>query len=617
MSCEGQGAVFALHVDCRDSSNMLPPSPCSHTSDSVPWAIVASLSAIANASGWTSVKLDLRRCAGECGAHWLAGCVADHTSLRPCWRAGPCWAALLWRRWQSFKPSPSIAQAMVVSSSDAAQSSGDVAPTLVAHRGFVFLDRLSSGTYQLTHTVTCERHMLDSNGAWIMEADDEGFYVLQDLAQLSPEPIFVEDLLKFRLYACPQSGSFTISAEQGGQTQVVHLDQFRLKFVESKLWLSVGPQRAKTEFDLAVFRWARSGARVFISMTSVYHKLGFSHFQGRAWRWVHGGRKQWERAFDEHGLRGHLAFSTQMGKGQAASDAGDASGVLPYNGASLAGIMLLLIRWAHHAERLGGLRDDDHRAATAMMLKSLVQAFVENSPGWSVELDIAKAWQNPWPRPLVCANRAVLDMSSDGILDLTSWAALAEAQGVDSFASQGFRMLSGAHQENRHILKLLVTMSKEKLLKGVFAQLLFQVAMHLQSVIIAGMQRSHDAAGFAVEKTHISELFQTPHKLSETLVRYVAACRSSLGAPRAITICTDKASVGGFSMQCSVLAMASGVAVVMPPQAFSCGDFWGARCFSPHILRTSGSSGPAIAPSLLSRSVGLDRHFFLSQDHIT
>lgn len=109
---------------------------------------------------------------------------------------------------------------------------------------------------------------MSKEGDWSLEADEEGFYAIFDLSHASPEPMFAEDMLRFKLFKHKDTGEFIIATGQGSSQQVVFLEKFRRTYVESKIEPQVGPQRARTELDLCVFRWARGGARLFISLSA-------------------------------------------------------------------------------------------------------------------------------------------------------------------------------------------------------------------------------------------------------------------------------------------------------------------------------------------------------------
>lgn len=294
----------------------------------------------------------------------------------------------------------------------------------------------------------------------------------------------------------------------------------------------------------------------------MYDVLGFSHFHGRSWRWVAAGRKQWDKACRENGLEGHLEFSTQVGKGKAEQDT---TGVLPYNAISMWGCLLLLLRWSSHDERMGGLRDDDHRAAAGLLLQAFIGAFVANNPRLEVEVDLAPSWTNLWPRPASFRNRTEI-LLVDGIADISGWEKCADEQGPRSFAAESASLLQVGLGADRGVLAMMRALSSHKRLAGIFSQVLWAIGMAMHDAFIRGMQGGA-LKGAHVKTVDIAELFQTPNKLSETLVRYVSACKSKLATPRAVCMCTDKAAVVGFSMQCSVLTVPSGVAVVAPPQA--------------------------------------------------
>lgn len=137
---------------------------------------------------------------------------------------------------------------------------------------------------------------------------------------------------------------------------------------------------------MAIFRWPRGGlAKAFISLTSIYERLGFCQYSGRPWRWVHAGRPVWLKYFTEHGCSEHLELSTQIGKGK--DDLDSAKGLLPFNAVSVWGALLLASRWAFHGERFGGMRDPDTAAlACSSCMPCCASSLGEVSSSWSSRL---------------------------------------------------------------------------------------------------------------------------------------------------------------------------------------------------------------------------------------
>lgn len=67
---------------------------------------------------------------------------------------------------------------------------------LVAHTGVVFLDRANDGRWFVTHLISRERAVVQGEGPWRLEYDDEGFGFLLH-ANIVDRIIFVEDLLTY------------------------------------------------------------------------------------------------------------------------------------------------------------------------------------------------------------------------------------------------------------------------------------------------------------------------------------------------------------------------------------------------------------------------------------
>lgn len=85
------------------------------------------------------------------------------------------------------------------------------------------------------------------------------------------------------------------------------------------------------------------------------------------------------------------------------------------------------------------------------------------------------------------------------------------------------------------------------------------------------------------KRVEVSDIFQTSTRLDACLVRYVQACKDFARRPQNLSMCSDKASVAGFSLQCSLVCLSDGTALVPPPQVATLGS----------LCLLNGVSGPS------------------------
>lgn len=103
--------------------------------------------------------------------------------------------------------------------------------------------------------------------------------------------IFAEAFMSYSVFVA-NGGEYLLRAERGPcQGQDIYLVSFSKKYITSEIRLRLGPSRSESTFGMAIFRWPRGGgAKAFLSLMSIYERLGFAQYSGRPWRWVHVGR---------------------------------------------------------------------------------------------------------------------------------------------------------------------------------------------------------------------------------------------------------------------------------------------------------------------------------------
>lgn len=183
---------------------------------------------------------------------------------------------------------------------------------LAPHSGNVFVDTLPDGLQVITHTVSQERQPLAREYVWDIVYGDDGFAALvgQNVSDPTAEERIdlVENMLNFSVY---QSGQEFYIAAHADSRQLVHLSVFSQKFVGASLDIQCGSTSARHKFDASIFKRPRNGAKLFLSLKSVYEQLSFTIFSRQPWRWAWTGAKRWVPWLEKLGLSGHFAFSNQ------------------------------------------------------------------------------------------------------------------------------------------------------------------------------------------------------------------------------------------------------------------------------------------------------------------
>jgi hypothetical protein len=449
---------------------------------------------------------------------------------------------------------------------DAKPLPSKVAAELVPHRGHVFLDATTDGDLQLTHTVTLEKHKLGGGRPLELHFDEDGFACIVDSSAPDADPSFVEDILRYGLYQ-DDEGDYYVKVEHGEKAgELTNFTHFGRKYMESTISIEVGPTKAMTEFDLGVFKWPRNGARVFISMKSVYSKLGFSQFGGNSWQWIGAAKARWVKYLTQHGLAQHFEYSAQKGKG--IKDSGEDAGILPFSAVSIHGLVFLLSRWSWLPERLGGLRDVDNQAAAMFLLQGIVSIVVASGPH-IIEVDVSPTWINQWPRPTDFSMHITVQLRGDGMIDFSEWEEMATTFGERSFAHRSFSAFKANLQQGSTFLSFMKALATGgSLLMPIFAQLVWRTGSLYQDLCLKSF-KGVAVRGMKTKELEIGDLFENRSRLDAHLVRYVESCRVTMRNRRSFTMCTDKAAVGGFNLQCSLIVLPDNTAVVPPPQVLA------------------------------------------------
>lgn len=172
---------------------------------------------------------------------------------------------------------------------------------------------MPDGGQIVTHSITLEILKLEETGsAWQLVFGDDGFGALINEATDPARVELLEDRLKYQLWVDDGGMHYIISGIALAPT-IVQLAAFREKWVEVQLSLCWGASRSNHTLTAVFFKWHRFGARLFVSMTSLYAELGLQQFNGRAWRWTQGC-KRWGAWLASIGLPDQIAYSNLVAR---------------------------------------------------------------------------------------------------------------------------------------------------------------------------------------------------------------------------------------------------------------------------------------------------------------
>lgn len=187
---------------------------------------------------------------------------------------------------------------------------------LEPHLHIVAIDTMLDGRFVLTNRVSNESVVLPEEVRWKLCFDSDGFGVCEPADEHSGiEPIWLEDIFNFAVYRSPALG-YVIRGRSGPmEGQLVVLSHFMTKFLEAEASIFLGASRSKKTFCMVLLRWVRAPAcRLLWSAKSVYEQLGFTMFNGQAWRWAASmaSLPRWQKDMAALGYLGHVLRSVGM-----------------------------------------------------------------------------------------------------------------------------------------------------------------------------------------------------------------------------------------------------------------------------------------------------------------
>lgn len=423
---------------------------------------------------------------------------------------------------------------------------------------------------------------------WELIFDDEGVAMVTE----RPPPatgeqriLFAEDLFDLEVYQRQDGGACACLVQGASQGSACGpCFAFSRKFPDATLSIHVGTLRMACKVDLAIFRWPRaSGARVYLSLKSAYNVMGLSQFNGQSWLWVFSGMKRWVNLMSAFGIVDGIEFSgrcctnTTPSKKESDSSPG---GVLPWAAVSCVALLLLAHHWAHRSERQCGLRGSGHRSNAAAFEVALWTIVWHDKP-WRLRLDMAQEWSDISPRPQRFLDPVNL-MVASGVVDLTKGRARAAEASKDHFVRAAFEQLNICKVCDPSFFEFLSVLGDPhaKLLSGIFSQVIHAGGRLLQELIIERAQtKVPSSAAWDVTHVELEAVFDQRRRLGNFLLLYLLSCQQRCRGQQCWSLCTDKASCGGFSLQARFAVVPSNLAVIPPPAQLSgpCGRCSGRR----------------------------------------
>jgi hypothetical protein len=440
--------------------------------------------------------------------------------------------------------------------------------TLCSHERYVTLHEIAHREYMIVHSKSLERRKLPSKGHWELCFDEDGFGAVEISDDPLGEVLILEDFLLYALYVNERNDFFLCATSGASVGQLVSLSEFALKFVESTISITFSPCAKSVELDVTVLSWPRNGAKVFLSLPSLYAALGFDQFGGESWRWVHAGKERWKRKFDLCGLQDHLQKSCCMGKKESPTkdEFWQHPGDLSYHAVSFAGLVVLMETWAFKAKRFGGIESESGKLTSRWLLDKFLKALTEKGP-YVIDIDVAPYWVPRWPLPAKQHSlAATITIQQDGGVVFGSWADLAIAGGKKTFAHKSWSVITqgflGARDTS--LACLLNVLCTDQMMDGIHNQVVWKIGWGLQDLCLKSMRAEAVCSTFQCTQVDIDDLFDKRGRCDAQLYRYVAACHANAEGQQFWSSSVDKAAVGGTVLQPCLFVLPCNLGLVAP-----------------------------------------------------
>ena len=268
----------------------------------------------------------------------------------------------------------------------------------------------------MTHIMTLRRQVLDPPevGLWALEFADDGYGAL---ASNSGQIKCLEDVLTKQLYRSLYGELFCVEDALGQYQMVSSLTAKMREYSTRNAMLCLQPA-GEVALSLHLLTWPRYASRIGWPLAQLYQVFRLKTFAGESSKWVWSCLPRWIlklEALDmpaEHVIKG---FNTVT----AAEAATSVSAFLPSSSVTTIGLLVLLFHWGLCAPRVGGLREQEARAASSQLFFAFVAASAVGDFAFNILLD--DSYKNRWPRPEALGTSISLKVYGSGWVDLTEY----------------------------------------------------------------------------------------------------------------------------------------------------------------------------------------------------
>ena len=460
---------------------------------------------------------------------------------------------------------------------------------LAPHASSVHLDSAPDGTWVLTNDATLERTSLGP-GPWQLMFDADGFGCAVQTE--TGREVLIEDVMKKKLFVADTDKTLWVRQAMGNAVQTWSLTERMRRYRSGGASWPYGLTHTAT-FKFCVVEFPRGGCRIYWNLVELYRQCGLNTFKGVPSKWVWTTMASWKQALADLGF--HQAFLLSPSAEKIETALTSTTHFLPFSATSTLGLCFLFVRFLHESPQRGGLRDNEQRGSAKSLFVGFLKAICSghDDSTWSIPVVMNYTWAPAWPRPDTHAPDLRLQVTPEGVVDLTEWRiAVAPLARHSHHPLRRWFCLVEGFGPTCHILDLLCAAghAKSQARAGpLFSQLLQRVSGRAESLLQRVIKMSESRPSLGAWFDDLESSLSTSRDVDIMLIRHVMSAQRAIGDDQHIGITTDKASVKGLSLMNSVIIRTNNDAAVCPPQAIHNGSgmmlkvVWGGRGFKGKI----------------------------------
>ena len=249
---------------------------------------------------------------------------------------------------------------------------------------------------------------------------------------------------------------------------------------------------------------------------------------------------------------------------------------LPCVAVSVHDFLEMTAKWGYELPRHMGMSKEAHRLAARFTLEALLHGLAADLGGFRIVVDLEKDWQPIWPRPRPHWKSETLVIDATGICELDGFIETvtknhACRKGLWWHEASLARLVSDL--ESTKVWHLIASTAVSNTLQSLHCQLVWDLGCALQRHLLGlAKEKGKSKSLFRFAAEGFSDIsLDASHTMDRKLVEYVEVGKAALQRLnlRSISLCTDKASVGGLGsgLQNTIFTLgSSGKAILAVPQ---------------------------------------------------